>query len=112
MHTAVASPPAGVEISTRKDSSPTVVANGHVSNEDSTQLLQEQKQTIALLVSEKASLTEKLEQFDGIDIRTFMLRMFDEMFNAFTRTWRKEERIGTEISRSRCVTLGQGALGK
>ncbi|KLO20774.1 hypothetical protein SCHPADRAFT_21675 [Schizopora paradoxa] len=69
LNAVVASPTVEVKASTSQDATSAAAVNGHAVNEETTQLLQEQKQTIALLVSERASLTEKLEQFDGIDIQ-------------------------------------------
>ncbi len=74
----VLSPSIAVESETPKDTPPATVANGHVANNETVQLLQEQRQTIALLVSEKASITEKLEQFDGIDIRAYAMWRYVE----------------------------------
>ena len=75
LNAVVASPAAEVKASTSQGTTHAAEANGHAVNEETTQLLQEQKQTIALLVSEKASLAEKVEQFDGIDIRMFLLQI-------------------------------------
>lgn len=44
--------------------------------EDASRLLQDQKQTIALLVSEKMAVTEALERLEGVDSSTLIVLLY------------------------------------
>lgn len=57
-------------------SSPLVV-NARQSREDHSKLLQDQRQTIDLLVSEKAALTEGLERLEGVEASKIIIPIHD-----------------------------------